>query len=360
MIKYAIIGCGRISKNHMQAYKAHQDKLQLVAVCDIVPDNMKAMLKNAELPESTPQYTDHVEMLKAEKPQFVAIATESNLHAQMALDCMENGANVVVEKPFALSMQDAQAMLDMQKKTGLVLYPCHQNRFNKSIQKMRTALENGDFGRLLHGTAHIRWSRDKNYYTQAPWRGTWEKDGGALMNQCIHNIDLLRWMMGGEVDEVFAYTDRLCHDYIEAEDVGLALIKFTNGGYGVVEGTTNVYPKNLEETLYLFGEKGTAKAGGASVNKIEAWYFGDGADEAAVLGEYQETPPNVYGFGHTYLYADAISAINGEKEPYISAEDGMKALELVLAIYRSKKTGMPVKLPLTDFASTDMQGTFNG
>ncbi len=359
MLTYAIIGCGRISKNHMQAYKENQGELQLVAVCDILEQNMKSMLENAGLPSETPQYTNHLDMLKKAKPQFVALATESHLHAQMALDCMEHSAHVVVEKPFALSMQDAKSMLEMQNKTGLVLYPCHQNRFNKSIQKMRGALEAGDFGRLLHGTAHIRWNRNQGYYTQAPWRGTWEKDGGALMNQCIHNIDLLRWMMGGEVDEVFAYTDRLCHDYIEAEDVGLALVKFSNGSYGIIEGTTNVYPNNLEETLYLFGEKGTAKAGGSAVNKIEAWRFENGEDEETVVSEYKETPPNVYGFGHTYLYKDAILAMKGEKAPYIPAEDGLKALEMVLAIYQSKKTGLPVKLPLADFASIDMRGTFD-
>ncbi len=359
MLKYAIIGCGRISKNHMQAYKENQSDLQLVAVCDIVQENMKTMLQNAQLSPDIPQYTNHLEMLKAEKPQFVAIATESHLHALMALDCMKNGAHVLVEKPFALSMQDAHAMLAMQQKTGLILYPCHQNRFNKSIQKMRRALEAGDFGRLLHGTAHVRWNRNQGYYTQAPWRGTWEKDGGALMNQCIHNIDLLRWMMGGEVDEVFAYTDRLCHDYIEAEDLGLALVKFSNGSYGVIEGTTNVYPHNFEETLYLFGEKGTAKAGGSAVNNIEAWRFENGEDEEAVVKEYKEAPPNVYGFGHSYLYQDAILAMNGKKPPYIPAEDGLKALEMVLAIYRSRKTGLPVKLPLSNFASVDMKGTFD-
>lgn len=359
MLKYALIGCGRIAKNHMQAYKENSEEIKLGGVCDIVADNMENLLEQSNVELSTPRYIDYIELLEKEKPDFVAIATESGKHAQIAIDCMERGVHVIVEKPFALSMQDAYKMLKVQKKNQVVLYPCHQNRFNKSIQKLRQAVEDGRFGKLLHGTAHIRWNRNQDYYTQAPWRGTWEQDGGALMNQCIHNIDLLRWMMGNEVEEVFAYTDRLEHGYIDAEDLGLALVKFSNGSYGVIEGTTNIYPKNLEETLYIFGEKGTAKVGGASVNKIEEWRFGDDIDNAEdVVAEYKESPPNVYGFGHTSLYKDAIAAIKGEKTQYITAEDGMRALEMVLAIYQSKKTGCPIKLPLGDFSTLDMRGTF--
>lgn len=194
---------------------------------------------------------------------------------------------------------------------------------------------------------------------QAPWRGTWEKDGGALMNQCIHNIDLLRWMMGDEIEEVFAYTDRLNHPYIEAEDLGLALVKFKNGAYGMIEGTTNVYPTNLEETLYLFGEKGTVKAGGKSVNLIEEWRFADDTeDDEEVKAKFAENPPNVYGYGHIPLYKDVIESIKNKHRPYIDAEDGRRALELVLAIYKSAKEGKPVKLPLYDFSTTEMHGNF--
>ena len=185
------------------------------------------------------------------------------------MDCIESGASVIVEKPIALSLEDADRLISAAERKGVKVCACHQNRFNKSIQKIHEAVETGKFGRLYHGTAHVRWNRGKEYYQQAPWRGTWEQDGGALMNQCIHNIDLLRWMMGDKITEVMAYTDRLAHNYIAAEDLGLALVRFANGSYGVIEGTTNIYPKNLEETLYLFGEKGTVKAGGKSVNRIE-------------------------------------------------------------------------------------------
>ena len=216
------------------------------------------------------------------------------------------------------------------------------------------------FGKMLHGTAHIRWARDYEYYSRAKWRGTWAQDGGALMNQCIHNIDLLRWMMGDEIECVSGMTDRLKHDYIEAEDLGIALIKFRNGAYGIIEGTTNVYPKNLEETLYLFGEKGTIKAGGTSVNVIEEWRFSDMLDDPDdVKRRFHENPPNVYGFGHTPLYADVIDAIEKDRNPYVDAEAGKRALELVLAVYKSAATGELVRFPLVDCATTDFEGRFS-
>jgi predicted dehydrogenase len=213
---------------------------------------------------------------------------------------------------------------------------------------------------MFHGTAHIRWNRGKDYYTQAPWRGTWGQDGGALMNQCIHNIDLLRWMMGDEIDEVMAYTDNLSHDFIEAEDLGIGLVRFKNGSYGIIEGTTNVYPNNLEETLYLFGEKGTVKAGGKSVNLIEEWRFAGETDDVEKIKEqYGENPPNVYGFGHTPLYTDVISAVRTGSKPYVDGEAGRRALELVLAIYESAARERAVKLPLHDVATTDFTGRFS-
>jgi predicted dehydrogenase len=211
---------------------------------------------------------------------FLHTATESGYHATIAMTCLNAGCHLIVEKPIALSLKDADEMIALAEEKGLVLCACHQNRFNKSVQKIKEAVDCDRFGGLLHGAAHIRWTRTKDYYDQANWRGTWELDGGALMNQCIHNIDLLRWMMGGELTQVMAYTDRLNHDYIEAEDLGLALLKFKNGAYGLVEGTTNVYPTNLEETLYLFGRQGTVKAGGRSVNLIEEWNFADKADNS--------------------------------------------------------------------------------
>ncbi len=358
-MRYALIGCGRISPNHIVA--AQNNGLEIVAICDIVEQNMHDKIVKFKLPEQVHCYTDYLEMLDKEKPELVAIATESGKHAEIAINCLKKGhANIIVEKPIALSLADADRIIAAAKEEGLKVCACHQNRFNKSIQKIREAVDMERFGKLLHGTAHIRWARDYEYYSRAKWRGTWAQDGGALMNQCIHNIDLLRWMMGDEIDCVVGMTDRLKHDYIEAEDLGIALIKFRNGSYGIVEGTTNIYPKNLEETLYLFGEKGTVKAGGTSVNVIEEWRFSDMLDDPdEVKARFHENPPNVYGFGHTPLYADVIEAIQSDRQPYVDAEAGKRALELVLAIYKSAASGEIVKFPLAECSTLEFEGRFD-
>ena len=351
-MKYALIGCGRISPNHIAA--AQKNQLDIVAICDLNVENMKDKQLKFELADSVHQYTDYHEMLQKERPELVAIATESGKHALIALDCLEYGCNLIIEKPIALSIEDANRIIEKANRLHLKVCACHQNRFNKSIQKIREAVEKKRFGKMFYGTAHIRWCRDHEYYDRASWRGTWEQDGGALMNQCIHNIDLLRWMMGDEIEEVVGMTDRLHHDYIEAEDIGIALIKFKNGSYGIIEGTTDIYPKNLEETLYLFGEKGTVKAGGQSVNVIEEWRFADMLDDPdEVKQRFHENPPNVYGYGHTPLYADVVDAIRNNRQPYVDAEAGKRALELVLAIYQSAANNTIVKLPLNDVKTTD-------
>lgn len=357
-MRYALIGCGRISPNHIEAAK--NNHLEFVAMCDILPEAMDEKSKKFGL-EAVHKYTDYLELLEKEKPELVAIATESGKHAAIALDCIAAGCNVIIEKPIALSIADADAIIKAGHEKGVVVCANHQNRFNKSVQYIRKALEEGRFGKLSHGAAHIRWNRGKGYYEQAPWRGTWAQDGGCLMNQCIHNIDLLRWMMGDDVEEVMAYTAQQQHPYLEAEDLGMAIVKFSNGSYGLIEGTTNVYPRNLEETLYIFGQNGTVKAGGTSDNIIEAWAFADGKDDPEyVMRTYGENPPNVYGFGHTPLYADVIDAIQTGRQPYITGEAGKRALEMILAIYKSAAEGRPVKLPLGDCSTMDFAGRFDG
>lgn len=359
-LRYALIGCGRISVNHIAAAMNNSENLEIVAVCDPIEANMERVIDPVPYKNSIKRYTDYRVMLKELSPDLCAIATESGYHAEIALDCIDAGCNLIVEKPIALSLKDADKMIAAAKEKGVKLCACHQNRFNKSVKKIREALEEGRFGRLLHGAAHIRWARNKNYYSQAPWRGTWAQDGGALMNQCIHNIDLLRWMMGDEIEEVSAYTDRLVHDYIEAEDLGLAVVKFKNGSYGLIEGTTNIYPENLEETLYIFGEKGTVKAGGKSVNLIEEWKFADDKDDSeSVKAQFGENPPNIYGFGHTPLYEDVVESILNDREPFVNGEAGRRALETVLAIYKSAADGRSVKLPLENVSTVDFSGRFD-
>ncbi len=356
-MKYALIGCGRISPNHIAAAQANE--LDFVAMCDIDESCMEDKALKFKLGDGFKRYTDYIKLLETEKPDLVAICTESGKHATIALDCIKRGINCIIEKPIALSIKDADDIIKAAVKEHVKVCACHQNRFNRSVQIIREAIDMNRFGRLFYGTAHIRWCRDHEYYDRASWRGTWEQDGGALMNQCIHNIDLLRWMMGSDIVEVVGMTDQLNHPYIQAEDLGIALIKFKNGSYGIVEGTTDVYPKNLEETLYIFGEKGTVKAGGQSVNVIEEWNFSDMLDDPATIKErFHENPPSVYGFGHKPLYADVIHAIKQDRQPYVNAVEGKKALELVLGIYKSAATGMSVKFPLEECSTTDFIGRF--
>lgn len=354
-MKYALIGCGRIAVNHIKA--AANNNLDIVAFCDIDPTKHDIMLEKAgcgTFPDAE-RFGDYREMLAAHPEiELVAIATESGKHAQIALDCIDAGKNVIIEKPMAMSIEDAEEIIRRAEAKGVKVSACHQNRFNIAIQELRKAVEAGRFGKLSHGSIHVRWNRGKQYYDQAPWRGTWEQDGGTLMNQCIHGIDLLRWMMGDEVTEVYGATRQQFHHYLEAEDVGMAVVKFANGAIGTIEGTANVYPKNLEETLYIFGENGTAKIGGTSTNNIDVWDFADeSACDESNKGLQEETS-NVYGNGHTLLYADVIDAIKDDRAPYVDAVAGRNALEMVLAIYKSQKTGEPVKLPLTEFSSLDM------
>lgn len=358
-MKYALIGCGRIAVNHVKAVV--QNQLEFVAVCDIVPENMRTLLEKSGIgcKSSIKHYTDYKKMLAENEIELVGIATESGVHAEIALYCIDQGVNCIIEKPIAMSIRDADEIIRRSKKKGVKVAACHQNRFNVAVQELRKAIEAGRFGKLSHGSIHVRWNRDENYYIQAPWRGKWASDGGALMNQCIHGIDLLRWMFGDEVEEVYGQTRQQFHGYLEAEDVGMAVVKFKNGAIATIEGTTNVYPQNLEETLYIFGEKGTVKVGGKSTNNIDVWQFADETEADARNKGLKEQTSNVYGNGHSSLYADMIQAVQEDRKPYVDAVAGRNALEMVLAIYKSQKTGLPVKLPLTDFASTEMTGEFS-
>lgn len=357
-LKFAIIGCGRISYKHIEALVQNKEEATLVAVCDVIQGN--AVAKKNEYEKNMSQelninvYADYKEMLDKEQIDVVTIATESGYHPEIAIYCMNKCKHVIVEKPMALSMEDADKMIECAKINNVKLCVSHQNRFNQPIQQLREAIESNRFGKLVNGTARILWNRNMGYYEQAPWRGTWKLDGGTLMNQCIHNIDLLQWMMGGEIDTVYAACDTFLRD-IEAEDFGAILIKFKNGSIGIVEGSACVYPKNLEETLSIFGEKGTVCIGGLAVNKIETWRFGDNIDtEDEILKGQEGDPDSVYGFGHTPLFKDMINAIKENREPLVSGVEGKKGMSIILAAYKSRLTGMPVKFPLKDFSTMEM------
>lgn len=357
-MKYALIGCGRIATNHMKA--AINNELEIVAVCDIVSEKMDNLLAKHDLQshDSIGKYCDYKQMLQETNPRLVSIATESGNHAEIALYCIDQGVNVIIEKPMAMSIADADEIIRRSEEKGVKVSACHQNRFNVAVQELRKAVEAGRFGKLSHGSIHVRWNRGPQYYEQASWRGTWAQDGGALMNQCIHGIDLLRWMMGDEIEEIYGVTRQQFHDYLEAEDVGMAVVKFKNGAIGTIEGTTNVYPQNLEETLYIFGENGTVKIGGTSTNNIDVWDFADETEADRNNKELKEATSNVYGNGHTSLFADVIDAIVNDRTPYVDAIAGRNALEVVLSIYKSQKEGKAISLPLNCFASIDMETMF--
>lgn len=350
-LKFAIIGCGRIAHKHVEALANNSEEVKLVAVCDIVPEKMNKVVKEyyehidekrklrnqdeyieeiAITREEVKKYMDYKEMLEKEDIDAVSICTESGYHAKHAIDCLNAGKHVLVEKPMALSSTDADEMIKLAKEKNLKLGVCHQNRFNPPIQKLRRAIEEGRFGKIINGTARILWNRNDNYYEQAPWRGTRTLDGGTLMNQCIHNIDLLQWMIGSEVERIHAERDTFLRN-IEMEDFGAILIRFKNGSIGIVEGSACVYPKNLEETLSIFGEKGTVVIGGLAVNEIKTWQF---ADKRDYDGEEENTEiDSVYGKGHTPLYKDFIDSVNNDRAPLINGEEGKKALEIILIAY---------------------------
>lgn len=274
-MKYALIGCGMICANHIRA--ALETGLEIVALCDLVEENREKAL--AMLPEEKRSgvklYADYRSMLSEQRPALTAVALGSGIKRQIVCDCLEAGTNVIVEKPVALSLEDADAMIEAAAKNGVKLCVNHQLRFCPSMRALHAEVADGSFGRLLHGAAQIRRNRNKAYFDAGKWRGTWKNDGGTLMNQCIHYTDLLQWMFG-DADEVFAYTDRLTHPYIEAEDMGLALIRFKNGAYATVEGTVNVYPNNLSDALAVFGETGTVSVSGKYLDQVERWQFENG------------------------------------------------------------------------------------
>lgn len=330
-LNFGIIGCGRIAYKHAEAIK-NNEKANLLCVCDIIEERA-AEYKDKYGAEA--HFTDYRKMLEYSGLDVVNICTPSGMHAEMGIAAAQAGKHVIVEKPMALSLKDADDLIGACDESGVKLAVCFQNRFNPPVQKLRRALEEGRFGKLTHASAIVRWFRPQDYYDQAPWRGTRAMDGGCLMNQSIHNIDLLQWMMG-PVESVFGYTATNLRK-IECEDVGVAVLKFKNGALGVIEASTTIYPENLEETLNIFGEKGTVVLGGIAVNKIETWKFADSTDENGAIDQHQQDVPNVYGFGHEALVEDFINAVINNSEPYITGREGRNALEIVLSIYNCKQ-----------------------
>jgi predicted dehydrogenase len=340
MLKFALVGCGRIAKRHSELLGHDQIKgAKLVAVCDIVEEKAKAIAEKF----SVPYYTDMDEMMQKENIDVVSVLTESGNHAKHVINLAKYGKHIVVEKPMALTIDDADEMILTCHRNNCRLFVVKQNRFNVPIIKLREALEAGRFGRLFMGTVRVRWCRTQEYYDQAPWRGTWAMDGGVLTNQASHHIDLLEWMMG-KVDSVYAKGIHALAN-IEAEDTAAVILKFRNGGIGIIEATTAARPKDLEGSLSILGEKGTVEIGGFAVNEMLHWQFGDElAEDKKILEKYSVNPPNVYGFGHQAYYEHVVDCILNDKPALVDGIEGRKSIELISAIYESMETRKEVFL----------------
>jgi len=336
-VNFALIGCGHIAAKHAQAI-ANSQAARLLAVADTHPGRTAPYREKYGARE----YSDYRQLLQDPGIDVVSICTPSGLHAQMAVDAARAGKHVLVEKPIALSLAGAGRIINECRQAGVKLAVVHPNRFKPAVQALKKALDEGRFGALTHGNATVRWNRNQAYFDRDAWRGTREMDGGVLMNQAIHNIDLLQWMLG-PVTEVFAYiTTRLRK--IETEDLGVAVLKFQSGALGVVEAAATLYPENLEETLAVFGETGTAVIGGVTASQLNTWRVdGYTEDEAASLIQAVNNAPAKPG--HQVIIEDMAEAVITGREPLLNGAEGKKALEIILAIYQSARAGRPVSLP---------------
>ncbi|HEY5022739.1 MAG TPA: Gfo/Idh/MocA family oxidoreductase [Gemmatimonadaceae bacterium] len=337
--RIALVGCGRISKNHFEAIDKI-DGLELVAVCDADPERAKRAGEEWKVP----WFTSYEKMLAESNADVVTIATPSGLHPEQGVAAANAGKHVVMEKPMAISLTGADALVHACDKAGVQLFVVKQNRLNPPVQLLKRAVDRNRFGRLYMASCTVHWARPQEYYDQAPWRGTWEFDGGAFMNQASHYVDLVQWVMG-PVESVIAKTATLARR-IETEDSGIAILKFRSGALGSIGVTMLAYPRNLEGSLTILGEKGSVKIGGTAVNKIEHWEFADHDDDDKLVESANTNPPNVYGLGHQGYYRNVLAVLRGEAKPDTDGRAGRKSLELILGIYESAKTGREVPLPL--------------
>ncbi len=338
-VRLALVGCGRISQTHFDAL-ARIDGLTLTAVCD----TDEARARQAGETQRVPWFRS-LDRLLAEAPcDVVTIATPSGLHPQQGILAARAGKHVITEKPMAISLSAADDLVQACDAAGVHLFVVKQNRMNPTIQLLKRAIDKGRFGRIYMANCTVRWARPQEYYDQAPWRGTWEFDGGAFMNQASHYVDLIQWLVG-PVESVVAKTATLARR-IETEDSGIAVLRFRSGALGSIEVTMLTYPRNLEGSITILGETGTVKVGGTAVNRIEHWIFKTYDDDDKLVDAVNTTPPNVYGFGHEGYYRNVLAVLRGDATPDTDGRAGRKSLELILGIYESAKTGREVPLPL--------------
>lgn len=339
-IRFAVVGCGRISKSHFDALKKHSGRAELTGVCDTDP---KA-LSIATAETGAPGWSDLKTMLAKVDADCIVLATPSGLHPQQTIQIAESGRHVMTEKPMATRWHDAISMVKACDDANVGLFVVKQNRRNATLQLLKKAVDSGRFGRIYAVSVNVFWTRPQEYYDSAAWRGTWEFDGGAFMNQASHYVDLLDWLIG-PVESVMAYTGTLARN-IEVEDSGAACIKWRSGALGTFNVSMLTYPKNLEGSITILGEKGTVKVGGVAVNEIQHWAFAEPhpSDEQVTAANYETT--SVYGFGHPLYYDNVIKVLRGEAKPETDGREGLQSLEIIIALYLSARDGRKVSLPL--------------
>lgn len=339
-IRFAIVGCGRISPNHFGALDKHGDCAELVAVCDTNP----LILAEVVAKTKVRGFSTLADLLDAKLADVIVLATPSGIHPAQAVQCAQAGVHVMTEKPMATRWEDGKRMVEACDAAGVHLFVVKQNRRNATLQLLKRAVDKKRFGRIYMVCINVFWQRPQSYYDTAKWRGTWEFDGGAFMNQASHYVDLIDWLIG-PVESVFAYTATLARD-IQVEDTGVLAIKWRSGALGTMNVTMLTYPKNLEGTITIMGEHGTVRIGGLAVNEIQHWQFADLDPDDALIKDASYQTTSVYGFGHPLYYDNVIKVLRGEAAPETDGREGLKSLEVLIAAYTSARDGRKISLPL--------------
>ena len=339
-IRIALVGCGRISANHFGAMEQHADNVELVDVCDV----SVAALEKAVTRTQATGHRSLAAMLRTTTADLVVLTTPSGLHPEQAVQVAQSGRHVMTEKPMATRWHDGVRMVKACDDANVRLFVVKQNRRNATLQLLKKAVEQDRFGKIYSVAMNVFWTRPQEYYDSAKWRGTWEFDGGAFMNQASHYIDLLHWMIG-PVESVMAYTATLARN-IEVEDSGVAAVRWRSGAMGTVNVTMLTYPKNMEGSITVLGEKGSVRIGGVAVNEIQTWQFAETRAEDTDIASSSYQTTSVYGFGHPLYYANVIETLRGQAESETDGREGLITLELLIAMYLSSRDGKRVALPL--------------
>jgi UDP-N-acetyl-2-amino-2-deoxyglucuronate dehydrogenase len=339
-VRFALVGCGRISANHVAAIRQHAGRAELVAVCDNRPEALAAAVAGT----GARGYASLDALLAEGGADVITLATPSGLHPRQAIKAAQAGRHVLTEKPMATKWDEGMQMVRACREAGVKLFVVKQNRLNATMQLLKDTVVRGRFGRIYMVNVNVFWTRPQSYYDDAPWRGRWDLDGGAFLNQASHYVDMVDWLVG-PVDNVHAYTATLARD-IEAEDTGVMSLRLRSGGLASINVTMLTHGKNFEGSITILGERGTVRVGGVAVNRIEHWEFDkpEPGDEDVRSANY--SPPSVYGFGHPLYYANVIDTLRGETSARVDGYEGLRSLEVVIAAYRSARDGVRVGLPL--------------